>query len=78
VSGNDPRLIAGGHKPAAQTYLWAVPNVLCTGCGLASYAVTPHSTPSLCPYCDAELFPAPRAPLGAGDDEAGDLEAEAA
>ncbi len=30
-------------------------------CGLASYAVTPHSAPSLCPYCDAELFPAARA-----------------
>jgi hypothetical protein len=55
-----------------------VPHVLCTGCGLASYAVTPHSTPSLCPYCDAELFPAPRSPLSAGEDDVGKLEAEAA
>jgi hypothetical protein len=24
---------------------------------LTSYAPTPHSTASPCPYCDAELFP---------------------
>lgn len=29
----------------------------CPSCGLSSYAVTPHSTASPCPYCDAELFP---------------------
>jgi hypothetical protein len=34
-----------------------VPNVSCTSCGLSSYAVIPHSTASLCPYCDADLFP---------------------
>jgi hypothetical protein len=53
-----------------------VPHVLCTGCGLASYAVTPHSAPSPCPYCDAELFPSLRRPAGGLDDEA-DVEAEA-
>jgi NADH pyrophosphatase NudC (nudix superfamily) len=55
-----------------------VPHVLCPSCGLASYAVTPHSAPSLCPYCDAELFPALR-PAAAGDDDGdGELKAEAA
>jgi hypothetical protein len=34
-----------------------VPNVSCPSCGLTSYAPTPHSTASPCPYCDAELFP---------------------
>lgn len=34
-----------------------MPHVSCPSCGLSSYAVTPHSTASLCPYCDAELFP---------------------
>lgn len=34
-----------------------MPNVSCPSCGLSSYAVTPHSRASLCPYCDAELFP---------------------
>jgi len=56
-----------------------VPHVLCPSCGLASYAVTPHSAPSLCPYCDAELFPALRpasAPAGGEDDT--ELEVEAA
>ena len=53
-----------------------MPHVLCSSCGLASYAVTPHSAPSLCPYCDAELFPAPR-PAAAADDEA-EVEAQAA
>jgi NADH pyrophosphatase NudC (nudix superfamily) len=52
-----------------------VPHVLCPSCGLASYAVTPHSAPSLCPHCDAELFPVLRP--AAGEDEA-ELEAEAA
>jgi hypothetical protein len=37
-----------------------VPHVLCPSCGLDSYAVTPHSRRSLCPYCDAELFATPR------------------
>jgi hypothetical protein len=56
-----------------------VPNVLCTSCGLSSYAVTPHSAPSLCPYCDAELFPAMRPSAPAGDDDgSGGIEAEAA
>jgi hypothetical protein len=55
-----------------------VPHVLCPSCGLASYAVTPHSAPSLCPYCDAELFPALRPAPGAGGDDDGELEAEAA
>jgi hypothetical protein len=53
-----------------------VPHVLCTSCGLASYAVTPHSTASPCPYCDAELFPAPGTAV-AGEDEAGATEVEA-
>jgi hypothetical protein len=39
-----------------------VPNVRCPSCGLASYAVTPHSAKSLCPHCDAELFPVWPAP----------------
>jgi hypothetical protein len=51
-----------------------VPNVLCQSCGLASYAVTPHSAPSLCPYCDAELFPAARPPVATAQD---DVEAKA-
>jgi hypothetical protein len=34
-----------------------VPNVSCPNCRLTSYAPTPHSTASPCPYCDAELFP---------------------
>lgn len=55
----------------------AVPRVLCPSCGLASYAVTPHSTTCLCPYCDAELFPSQRAPAGAGEDEP-DLDVDAA
>jgi NADH pyrophosphatase NudC (nudix superfamily) len=53
-----------------------VPHVLCPSCGLASYAVTTHSAPSLCPYCDAELFPALRP--AAGDDDGEQLEVEAA
>jgi hypothetical protein len=43
--------------------------------------VTPHSTASLCPYCDAELFPPARRPASAaGEDEgaAGEIDAEAA
>jgi hypothetical protein len=59
-----------------------VPNVLCTSCGLTSYAVTPHSGVSPCPYCDAELFPAlrPATAAAASDEEAGggEIEAEAA
>jgi hypothetical protein len=58
-----------------------VPNLVCTNCGLRSYAPTPHSVaPSLCPYCDAELFPRITRPAPAGEDAAtaGDLEAEAA
>jgi hypothetical protein len=55
-----------------------VPHVLCPSCGLDSYAVTPHSSQSLCPYCDAELFPSLRSNgAGAGEDD-GDLDAEAA
>jgi hypothetical protein len=54
-----------------------VPHVLCNGCGLASYAVIPHSAPSLCPYCDAELFPGLRPPTSTGEDDA-ELEVEAA
>jgi hypothetical protein len=55
-----------------------VPNVLCPSCGLSSYAVTPHSTASLCPYCDAELFPRLVRPAAAeGDkDAAGGTEVE--
>ena len=59
-----------------------MPNVLCTSCGLTSYAATPHSGPSPCPYCDAELFPRITRPAPAEDEDAataaGDLEAEAA
>jgi predicted Zn-ribbon and HTH transcriptional regulator len=57
-----------------------VPNIACTQCGLTSYAPTPHNAPSPCPYCDAELFPSIRAArgAGAGADDAGTLEAEAA
>jgi uncharacterized paraquat-inducible protein A len=56
-----------------------VPHVLCPSCGLSSYAVTPHSRTSQCPYCDAELFPAQRPPHGAsGGEDEGELEAEAA
>ena len=36
----------------------------------------PHSAPSLCPYCDAELFPAPGAATST-DDEV-DVEVQAA
>ena len=53
----------------------------CTGCGLTSYAPTPHSAPSLCPYCDAELFPARRTVREPSDDDAtatSELEVEAA
>jgi hypothetical protein len=53
-----------------------VPNVLCISCGLTSYAATPHSRPALCPYCDAELFPA--APVPEAEVAAGELKAEAA
>lgn len=40
----------------------------------------PHSTASLCPYCDAELFPrVVRPKAAAGEDEAAaEIEAEAA
>jgi hypothetical protein len=58
-----------------------VPNVHCPSCGLSSYAVTPHSTASLCPHCDAELFPRAGRPAAAGDEDAagaGEVEAEAA
>jgi hypothetical protein len=54
-----------------------VPNVLCTGCGLTSYAPTPHSAPSPCPYCDAELFPSARVATSAPEADGG-VEAEAA
>ncbi|HWH93786.1 MAG TPA: hypothetical protein VNT03_07990 [Baekduia sp.] len=55
-----------------------MPNVLCPSCGLASYAVTPHSAPSLCPHCDADLFPTVRpAATSSGDDES-EIGAEAA
>lgn len=50
--------------------------MLCPSCGLDSYAVTPHSAPSLCPYCDAELFPSAR--RAALDEDDGELDAEAA
>jgi hypothetical protein len=53
-----------------------VPYVLCPRCRLASYAVTPHSAVSLCPHCDAELFPGGR-PAGAGDDDERDVDADA-
>jgi hypothetical protein len=56
-----------------------VPHVLCPSCSLASYAVMPHSTASLCPYCDAELFPAPRPAAGSGEDDGtAEVEVEAA
>jgi NADH pyrophosphatase NudC (nudix superfamily) len=65
-----------------------VPNVSCPSCGLSSYAVVPHSTASLCPYCDAELFPRIVRPAAggatagadAGDEDAAaaEIEAEAA
>ncbi|MDX6726380.1 MAG: hypothetical protein QOK49_1185 [Baekduia sp.] len=51
-----------------------MPYVLCPSCRLASYAVTPHCVISLCPHCDAELFPIP--PAAAEDD--GEREVEAA
>jgi hypothetical protein len=45
----------------------------------------PHSTASLCPYCDAELFPrivrpaaAAAASAASGEDAAVEIEAEAA
>jgi hypothetical protein len=58
-------------------------------CGLTSYAATPHSRPALCPYCDAELFPAARhsratvptpaaVPEAEAEVAAGSLKAEAA
>lgn len=42
--------------------------------------MTPHSTASLCPYCDAELFPRIVRPGSAAgeDDAAAEIEAEAA
>jgi hypothetical protein len=43
--------------------------------------VIPHSTASLCPYCDAELFPRiGRSGAAAAEDDAGgtEIEAEAA
>lgn len=55
--------------------------MLCPSCGLVSYAVTPHSRASLCPYCDAELFPRVVARPAAGSDEdaaGGAAKAEAA
>jgi hypothetical protein len=63
-----------------------VPHVRCPSCGLASYAVTPHSRASQCPYCDAELFPARHSGAGgataAAEDDAAaagtEIEAEAA
>lgn len=60
-----------------------MPNVSCPSCGLSSYAVTPHSTASLCPYCDTELFPRIVRPgtgaAGDGDEKtAAGVEAEAA
>lgn len=58
-----------------------MPNVSCPSCGLSSYAVVPHSTASLCPYCDAELFPRIVRPSAAGEDDAAveaEIEAEAA
>lgn len=63
-----------------------MPNVSCPSCGLSSYAVTPHSTASLCPYCDAELFPrivrpgtgAAAAAAGGDETPAAEVEAEAA
>jgi hypothetical protein len=45
-----------------------VPYVLCPSCRLASYAVTPHCVVSLCPHCDAELFPV-ASPAAADDGE---------
>ncbi len=42
--------------------------------------MTPHSTASLCPYCDAELFPRVVRPAtdASEDDAAVEIEAEAA
>lgn len=40
--------------------------------------MTPRSTASLCPYCDAELFPAPRSANAGEDDGTAEIEAEAA
>jgi hypothetical protein len=41
--------------------------------------VVPHSTASLCPYCDAELFPRIVRPAAAtSDEDAAEVEAEAA
>jgi hypothetical protein len=43
--------------------------------------VIPHSTASLCPYCDAELFPRIVRPSAGGDEDAAgttEVEAEAA
>jgi len=41
--------------------------------------VIPHSTASLCPYCDAELFPRIVRPAAGEDDAtAAEIEAEAA
>ncbi|WCB96128.1 hypothetical protein DSM104299_04883 [Baekduia alba] len=54
-----------------------MPNVLCNGCGLTSYAPTPHNAPSLCPYCDAELFPSIRSAGPTAEDD-GERDAEAA
>jgi hypothetical protein len=39
--------------------------------------VTPHSAPSLCPYCDAELFPAAQGPAPAEDEAEIDVQAAA-
>jgi hypothetical protein len=57
-----------------------VPNVLCSSCGLTSYAPTPHNAASPCPYCDAELFPAMRSARGPATDHkaADEREADAA
>ena len=55
-----------------------MPHVRCPSCGLASYAVVPHSAPSLCPYCDAELFPALRPAPGGADEADAEVETEAA
>ena len=40
--------------------------------------MVPHSTASLCPYCDAELFPRIVRPAAASDEDAAEVEAEAA
>jgi hypothetical protein len=52
--------------------------VRCPNCGLDSYAVTPHSAVSLCPYCDAELFPAGGGSGATGEDDTGERDTEAA